>query len=89
MQELEVFNTTDLDFYYAVVKASQNNILVVVYNALSNLMLESRRKTTQIPGVAEENLKGHQSVFLAIKLSNEKLAHRSMFIHIDTTEQNI
>ena len=89
MQDLEGFNTSDLDFHYAVVKASQNDILVAVYNALSNLMLESRRKTNQLPGVAEGSLKDHQNVFLAIKSGNEKLAHRTMFIHIDKTEQNI
>jgi len=89
IQDLEVFNITDLDFHNAVVKASQNDILVAVYNALSNLMLESRRKTNQLPGVAGESLEDHQNVFLAIKSSNEKLAHHSMFIHIDKIGQNI
>lgn len=89
MQDLELFNTGDLNFHNAVVKGSQNDILVAVYNALSNLMLESRRRTNQIPGVAEESLKDHQDIFLAIKSGNEKLAHRSMLTHIDKTEHNM
>lgn len=88
-QDVEVFNIADLDFHYAVVKASQNDILVATYNALSNLMLESIRKTNQLPGAAKESLKHHQNIFLAIKSGNEKLAYRSIFIHIDKIEQDI
>lgn len=89
MKDLELFNVTDLDFHNAVVKGSQNAILVSVYNAFSNLMLESRRRTNKIPGVAEESLKDHQKIFLAIKSGNGKLAHRDMFTHIDKIEQNM
>lgn len=85
----EIFNVTDLDFHNAVVKGSQNDILTAVYSALSNLMLESRRRTNKIPGVAEESLKDHQKIFLAIKSGNGKLAHHDMFTHIDKTEQNM
>ena len=85
----ELFNVADLDFHNAVVKGSQNDILTAVYSALSNLMLESRRRTNKIPGVAEESLKDHQKIFLAIKSGNGKLAHHDMFTHIDKTEQNM
>lgn len=88
-KDLELFNIADLDFHDPIVKGSQNDILVAVYNALSNLMLESRRRTNKIPGVAEESLKDHQNIFLAIKSGNEKLAFHSMVIHLDKTEQNM
>jgi len=89
MKNLEAFNVADLDFHNAVVKGSKNDILIVVYNALSNLMLESRRKTNEIPGVAEGSLKDHQKIFLAIKSGNGKLAHHNMFTHIEETGQNM
>ena len=63
MKELGLFNVADLDFHNAVVKGSQSDILAAVYNAFSNLMLESRRRTNKIPGVAEESLKDHQKIF--------------------------
>ncbi len=89
IQDLELYNAGDLDFHYAVVKASQNEILAAVYDAFSDLMLESRRKTNEIPGVAEDSLKDHRNVFLAIKRGNGKSAQSSMFAHIAKTEQNI
>ena len=88
-KDLEFFNVADLDFHNAIVKGSQNDILTAVYNAFSNLMLESRRRTNKIPGVAEGSLKDHQEIFSAIKSGNGKLAHRSMFTHIDKIEQNM
>lgn len=89
MKNLEAFNVADLDFHNTVVKGSQNDILAAVYDAFSNLMLESRRRTNKIPGVAEKSLKDHQKIFLAIKSGNRKLAHRNMFTHIDKIEQNM
>ena len=84
--DLDFFNVADLDFHNAIVKGSQNAVLTAVYNAFSNLMLESRRRTNRIPGLAEESLKDHQKVYLAIKSGNKKLAHSSVFIHIDKAE---
>ncbi len=89
VKDSETFSVADLDFHNAVVKGSENDILVAVYYAFSNLMMESRRRTNKIPGVAEEGLKDHQKIFSAIKSGNGKLAHRYMFIHIEGIEENM
>lgn len=89
MGDLELFNSADLDFHNGLVKGCKNSILEAVYNALSNLMLKSRQKTNQIPGVAERSLKDHQDIFLAVRSGNAKKAYRCMLVHMNKTEQNI
>ena len=71
------------------VRGCKNSILEAVYNAFSNLMLKSRQRTNQIPGVAESSLKDHQEIFLAVKSGNAKQAYRYMLIHMNKTERNM
>ena len=89
LNTMGLFNVADLDFHNSVVKGSQNDILGAFYDALSNLMLESRRRTNKIPGVAKGSLEDHQRIFLAIKSGNRDLAHRTMFTHIEEVGQNM
>ena len=87
--DLELFSIGDLLFHEALVKASQNHILENLYVALSKLMLESRRMTNRLPGVAEESLKAHQEIFLAVRGRDEELAHLAMTKHIDSATVNM
>lgn len=88
-KDIEDFSRADLDFHSRIIKGCKNNILETIYNSFSSLMLQSRRKTNELPGVAEENLKDHQDIFWAIKSRNAREAHHFMVTHINKTEQNM
>ncbi len=88
-KDSEAFDVSDLNFHNSIVEGSQNDILSTVYNAFSNLMLKSRRRTNKIAGVAQESLEDHQKLSLAIKSDNRNLAHQAMFTNIDKIEGNM
>ncbi|MBE0477732.1 FadR family transcriptional regulator, partial [Candidatus Aerophobetes bacterium] len=84
-KDIEAFNQSDLDFHQAIVNATGNEILIALHKGLTDLMLESRRKTNQLPGVTEVSLNHHKDIFRAIKKGSEEKVQQAIFYHLDKT----
>lgn len=87
-KDIEAFNRSDLDFHQTIVDTTKNEILVALYKALTDLMLESRRKTNLLPGAAKRSLKQHRDIFCAIKNGSEKKIQETILYHLDRTRRN-
>ncbi|MBE0479248.1 FCD domain-containing protein, partial [Candidatus Aerophobetes bacterium] len=87
-KDIEAFNEGDLDFHQVIVTATGNEILIALYKGLTDLMLESRRKTNQLPGVPEEAFNEHIEIFHAIKKGSEEKVQQAIFHHLSKTRGN-
>jgi len=86
--DIENFDKSDLNFHQAIVHATGNNILIALYNALTDLMLESRRRTNHLPGVARRAFKEHKDIFLAIKSGSKDKIEKAVVYHLNRTAEN-
>ncbi len=89
INDLEMVNNSDLNLHLAIANAAKNIVLLHTYNALSNLVLESRRIGNQMPGAVKTSLREHRAIFSAIKSKNEELAYQCMFSHINSVQETI
>lgn len=81
----------DLDFHFAIARASGNPILVSLMNQVSDLMGESMRETRRICLYTETTTvdrlhEEHEAIFLAIKNESPDLAATSMKEHLFNVE---
>ncbi|MBC7190345.1 FadR family transcriptional regulator [Candidatus Aerophobetes bacterium] len=87
--DIETFNRSDLEFHQVMVDATNNEILVAIYKALTDLMLESRRRTNQIPGILPKVVEEHEEIFNAIKKRSEKNIREAILKHMNNTQYRI
>lgn len=83
----------DLNFHYAIAKASQNKILIRLMNAISDTMHQtlkaSRIKLYEGEGMLERLNMEHSQVFQAVQSRNVELASTLMMKHLAGVEKEL
>lgn len=77
----------DLAFHEAMALASKNPIAIMVFQMISEPLLDQRRRTNQVSQAAEEGLRDHHLIYAAIKEGNAEKARGMMRAHMDTAER--
>jgi GntR family transcriptional repressor for pyruvate dehydrogenase complex len=72
----------DIDFHGAVARATGNAVYVRVLDALSDLLLFTRRRTDAVPRARELGLSGHVEIYDAIVARDPAAAREAMRRHI-------
>ncbi len=80
---------SDFEFHNAIVRATHNDILIFIYEAIEGLLKRSHyeRRTSlfKIDGIRSELVKYHQEVYNAIAQRNEENACECMRKHFEFT----
>jgi len=83
--ETDMGAQADIDFHSAVVKASKNDLLLLLYEAVEDLLershYEGRAAICKINGALDLVARSHEVVFEAISIRDEKLAEKRMRDH--------
>jgi GntR family transcriptional repressor for pyruvate dehydrogenase complex len=74
--------SSDLAFHDRIAEACSNDVMTQVMRGVSDLLLESLKRTTRIPGSAERAVHFHMLIALAIEQRNGKLAKQTMNLHL-------
>lgn len=74
----------DIDFHHAVAEASGNSVLAHVLGPMSDLLLEARRATAQVPKAVEQAVAEHEEIALAIQKRAPRQARDAMTTHIES-----
>ncbi|MDF2963931.1 MAG: transcriptional regulator NanR [Paenibacillus sp.] len=80
--------SADIAFHEHIAEACSNEVMAKVMKGISDLLLESRRKTTRIPGSAEKASHFHMLIALAIEQRNGPLAKEMMRTHLEDVKQD-
>lgn len=84
----EDYFEADIAFHEYIAEACSNEVMAQVMKGISDLLLESRRKTTRIPGSAERAAHFHMLIALAIEQRNSALAKEMMKAHLQDVRQD-
>ncbi len=72
----------DNRFHKTVARATHNDVLMKMANLLESLLADTRRVTLELPGIPQEALEDHRTIYEAIRSRSEKQAAQSMKTHI-------
>ncbi|MCR8631597.1 FadR/GntR family transcriptional regulator [Paenibacillus radicis (ex Xue et al. 2023)] len=80
--------SADIAFHEYIAEACSNKVMANVMKGISDLLLESRRQTSRIPGSAEKASHFHMLIALAIEQRNASLAKEMMKAHLEDVKQD-
>lgn len=80
---------SDTAFHNAMTEAAGNTLLHNMISTVGDLIVDSRRKTTMVPGSGLRALRGHQQIFDRIKARDAKGARRAMREHLADVESDL
>jgi GntR family transcriptional regulator, transcriptional repressor for pyruvate dehydrogenase complex len=75
----------DLEFHYAIARASGNSVLPIMLEAAADLLAKDRRAAAEVrEGALEETYQQHSAILAAIEAGDHLLARERMDAHIRT-----
>ncbi|MCL5046308.1 MAG: FadR family transcriptional regulator [Actinobacteria bacterium] len=80
---------SDIAFHNAITEAAGNTLLHNMISTVGDLMIDSRRKTTMVPGSGLRALRGHQQIFDRIKARDAQGARQAMRDHLVDVEADL
>jgi GntR family transcriptional regulator, transcriptional repressor for pyruvate dehydrogenase complex len=80
--DVEAFSEKDMEFHYALGKASGNRILFKTLINIRNLLHYQMVTINRLPKIIERSSKRHWEIFKAIRRRNPELAGSLMSMHI-------
>jgi GntR family transcriptional regulator, transcriptional repressor for pyruvate dehydrogenase complex len=96
VEEMEVlardgkdFVEPDVRFHELIFMAAHNSVLAKIQLALSDVLLDSRRVTSRIPGATEKAVHYHKLIAMAIKERKPEAARILMYQHVEDVESSV
>ncbi len=83
------FIEPDVRFHELIFLAAHNPVLAKILSSLSDLLLDSRRLTSRIPGATDKAIHFHKLIAIAIKERNAEAARALMFQHVSDVERSV
>jgi GntR family transcriptional repressor for pyruvate dehydrogenase complex len=78
----------DVELHSAIVRATRNPLLIRVMTGIGALALEGRRRTMNLPGVAERSLADHARIVAALRRRSPETARAAMESHLAHLERS-
>jgi GntR family transcriptional repressor for pyruvate dehydrogenase complex len=89
LHDPEAFMACDLRIHQDIAEAAQNNILSTFMVSINQVNVYSRRRTVELPGVAQHSFEDHRRLVQALKSHNPEAASQAMLDHLNFVEQNL
>jgi|WetSurMetagenome_2_1015567.scaffolds.fasta_scaffold02400_7 GntR family transcriptional regulator, transcriptional repressor for pyruvate dehydrogenase complex len=86
--DIESYSEKDIDFHYAIAKASGNRILFKTLINIRNLLRYQLFTINRMPGIIAISTERHKEVFKAIRKKEPERARTWMWQHITETIEN-
>jgi GntR family transcriptional repressor for pyruvate dehydrogenase complex len=76
-----------VDFHLALVEATHNEVLALMYKTVRDLYLETARQTQMTPESVENRLQDHRQILESVEQQDPELASKLMAEHIEKGRQ--
>ncbi|HEY8478134.1 MAG TPA: FadR/GntR family transcriptional regulator [Chloroflexota bacterium] len=87
LESVEAFLVEDEGFHRAIARASKNELLMTISDAMMAALRESRRRSMEEPGATRVALAQHRRIFEAIARRDGDAARLAMLAHLKTVEE--
>lgn len=87
-RQVQDFIEPDIRFHELLAIAAHNPLMLRMLTELSNLLLDSRRHTSRIPGASEKAIHYYKLIAAAIRDQNPESARTLMYQHIADVERD-
>lgn len=77
----------DFQFHRELTRASDNELLLGMLDSISDVLLEVRNQSMNLPHVGEDGLRAHRSILKAVKTGSAKAARNAMAKHLAEAER--
>ncbi len=81
------YSELDFELHTKIVEAVDNPIYLSLYQSISDLLLESRRRTARIPAVRRQAHEDHLAIVGALRRRDPEAAARAMHDHLEGMRQ--
>jgi GntR family transcriptional repressor for pyruvate dehydrogenase complex len=81
------FLQADEELHKTITKAARNPIMSRVIDSISKLLLVSRSRTVEIPGVRAQTVADHRAIVAALKGRDPEAAKQTMLQHLNNVER--
>ncbi len=78
----DAFISAGIRFHRLIAEVGQNEILILIWDMLANLMRKSQDKIYRMPWSPKEALKAHRKIYLALKSKDPQQAVEAMKDHM-------
>jgi GntR family transcriptional repressor for pyruvate dehydrogenase complex len=78
----EAFISAGIRFHRLIAEMAQNEILILIWDMLANLIRKSQSKIYGIPWSPKKALSAHKKIFLALKAKDPRKAVEAMKQHM-------
>jgi GntR family transcriptional regulator, transcriptional repressor for pyruvate dehydrogenase complex len=82
MEDQEVFITSGIRFHRLIAEIGQNEILLLIWDTLANLIRRSHDKIYRISRSPKRSLQAHKRIYLALKARDSQKASEAMKRHM-------
>jgi GntR family transcriptional repressor for pyruvate dehydrogenase complex len=83
------FPQLDVEFHRALALATQNELYVILLDAISDTLMSQRRLALRVPGTTDRALRHHRAVFEQVQAGSIEGACRAMRDHMAEAEQTL
>lgn len=79
----ERYSELDFDLHTKIIEATGNPIYLSLYESISDLLLESRRRTARVPAVRQQAHEDHLAIVAALRRRDPEGAAQAMHDHLE------
>jgi GntR family transcriptional repressor for pyruvate dehydrogenase complex len=83
------FLQADADLHKIITRAARNAIMSRVVDSISQLLLVSRSRTVEIPGVRAQTVEDHRAIVAALRQRDPEAAKQAMLQHLNNVERRL
>jgi GntR family transcriptional repressor for pyruvate dehydrogenase complex len=87
INDQDAFISSGIRFHRLIAEAGQNEILILIWDTLGNLIRRSHDKIYRISRSPKRSLQAHKRIYFALKKRNFQTAVEAMKKHMDEEEQ--
>jgi len=87
LQDHEVCSKNDLEFHFALARATHNAFFEILLNPLNDALLKGIRISSQLPGIAEEAFGYHSRILEKVVARDGSGASREMSAHLQQSQR--
>jgi GntR family transcriptional repressor for pyruvate dehydrogenase complex len=78
----DAFISSGIRFHRLIAEIGQNEVLILVWDLLANLMRKSQNKIYRVPWLPRKAIAGHKKIYLALEARNPDKAVEAMRQHM-------